>query len=198
MRFVFKFSLAAIFALILSMHFMHLAAQGQSDKKVVVETSWVKFALPSGWTVTSNCPTEYDSKGIGEHNRDYLYKMAVHYIREPFASAIFTKIFYPDGSAMTVEDGKKHFENHAPGLLRCMWYKSSANEAKALAIINSVGFANGAMFERNVYATIFVRKVANDVHILEIKFEDTTPTDNRKPIIDAIYNSWQPIVKNNR
>lgn len=191
------FSLAAILIILFS---LHSHAQKTSGEERTVETSWVKYALPSGWEMSPTCPPENRHRERDSNDTDYGYWMSSCFIRDPYAYIIIRKLSYPDGSEMTLEEGKRHYTRHTPCLVNCMWLKVSDKELKGLANINDIGYevANGKInkLERPVNATVFVKKIGNEVYILEIGFDNNRyPTNQQKSITDAVYKSWQPLVK---
>lgn len=191
------FPLAAIFIILftLSSH-----AQKPSGEERIVETSWVKYARPFDWGTNPICPPEYMSKGSDSNNVDYGYWMSLSFVRDPYACILAVKISYPDGRDASLEDGKKHFTHYTPNVSKCLWLNTSDKEAKGLASINSFGYEVVGdkinKLEYPVNATIFVRKVGNDVYILKIGFDNNRYTmEQQKSITDAVYRSWQPLVK---
>ncbi|MDE6368912.1 MAG: hypothetical protein K2K94_06715 [Muribaculaceae bacterium] len=173
-------------------------AQGQPSTWKVVETSWVKYNMPSGWLI-SDLSSEIMGKAYNANNDEYGYWMSACYnsnMNEPQTSILATKLSYHNGHEVTLEDGKNHLLKHKPGVQNCMWFKTSDKEVKGLATVKdfSAAVIDGKIVSHEFFSnkTIFVRKVGNDVHILEVDFEDGFNPENQKSIIDAIYKSWQP------
>ena len=194
-----RFSLAILFFAITNLP-VTLSAQNKTESKSIVETTWVKYTIPSGWEISNGCPPEVRNIDVDSNNKKYGYWMSVISNNKRFeqsACIIASKMSHLDGSMLSLEDGKNHFTGHVLEMRNCYWLKSSDIEFKGLARIKDISAAivDGKIKQLEYFpnVTVFVRKVGNDIYTLEFRFMDDVPADRKKAIINEVYKSWQPI-----